>query len=99
MGSYGFNIHHWKDFVAACGVVLLPMLFIVAQKETGSALVYLSFFLMFYREGMPGSILFTGVAMVVYSLWASSLKAFSLLQTPTSLGVFVVILLIRDVYI
>ena len=95
MGSYGFNIHHWKDFVAACGVVLLPMLFIVAQKETGSALVYLSFFLMFYREGMPGSILFTGVAMVVYFVVGIKFEGVSLLQTPTSLGVFVVILLIQ----
>ena len=95
MGSYGFNIHHWKDFVAACGVVLLPMLFIVAQKETGSALVYLSFFLMFYREGMPGSILFTGVAMVVYFVVGIKFEGVSLLHTPTSLGVFVVILLIQ----
>ena len=95
MGSYGFNIHPWKDFVAACGVVLLPMLFIVAQKETGSALVYLSFFLMFYREGMPGSILFTGVAMVVYFVVGIKFEGVSLLQTPTSLGVFVVILLIQ----
>lgn len=95
MGSYGFNIHHWKDFVAACGVVLLPMLFIVAQKETGSALVYLSFFLMFYREGMPGSILFTGVAMVVYFVVGIKFEGVSLLQTPTSLGVFVVMLLIQ----
>ena len=95
MGSYGFNIHHWKDFVAACGVDLLPMLFIVAQKETGSALVYLSFFLMFYREGMPGSILFTGVAMVVYFVVGIKFEGVSLLQTPTSLGVFVVILLIQ----
>ena len=87
MGSYGF--------VAACGVVLLPMLFIVAQKETGSALVYLSFFLMFYREGMPGSILFTGVAMVVYFVVGIKFEGVSLLQTPTSLGVFVVILLIQ----
>ena len=95
MGSYGFNIHRWKDFAAACGVVLLPMLFIVAQKETGSALVYLSFFLMFYREGMPGSILFTGVAMVVYFVVGIKYEGVSLLQTPTSLGVFVVILLIQ----
>ena len=95
MGSYGFNIHRWKDFAAACGVVLLPMLFIVAQKETGSALVYLSFFLMFYREGMPGSILFTGVAMIVYFVVGIKFESVSLLYTPTSLGVFIVILLIQ----
>ena len=95
MGSYGFNIHRWKDFAAACGVVLLPMLFIVAQKETGSALVYLSFFLMFYREGMPGSILFTGVAMIVYFVVGIKFESVLLLHTPTSFGVFIVILLIQ----
>ena len=44
MSRYGFNIHKWKDFAYSLSIVLLPMLFIVAQKETGSALVYLSFF-------------------------------------------------------
>src|SRR5574344_201472 len=33
MSSYGFNIHRWKDFFAACAVVVLPMLFIVAEQE------------------------------------------------------------------
>jgi rod shape determining protein RodA len=36
------------------------------QRETGSALVYLAFFLMLYREGMPGAILFIGICSVVY---------------------------------
>ena len=66
MSIYGFNIQKWKHFVGALAVVIVPMLFIVLQRETGSALVYVAFFLMFYREGMPGSILFTGVAMVIY---------------------------------
>lgn len=55
-----------KHFMAAVGIIVLPMLCIVGQRETGSALVYLSFFLMLYREGMPGAILFTGVSMVAY---------------------------------
>lgn len=74
MSTYGFNMHRWKDFAAACAVVLLPMIFIVAQKETGSALVYISFFLMFYREGMTGSVLFTGVAMIITSWSAYGLR-------------------------
>ena len=66
MSMFGFNIHRWKDFICAIGIVVIPMLFIVMQRETGSALVYLAFFLMFYREGMPGSVLFTGVAAIIY---------------------------------
>ena len=32
MSTYGFNIHRWKHFLAACAVVVLPMLFIIAQQ-------------------------------------------------------------------
>lgn len=95
MSTYGFTMSNWKHFASACMVVVLPMLFIVAQKETGSALVYLSFFLMFYREGMPGSILFTGVAMVVYFVVGVRFEQVPLWDTPTSLGVFIVLLFIQ----
>lgn len=95
MSTYGFNMHQMKHFAAALGVVLLPMLFIVGQKETGSALVYLSFFLMFYREGMPGSVLFTGVAMIVYFVVGIKFESSFLWETPTSLGKFVVLLLVQ----
>ena len=95
MSTYGFNMHNAKLFAAALGVVLLPMIFIVGQKETGSALVYFSFFLMFYREGMPGSVLFTGVAMIVYFVVGIKYEAVCLWQTPTSVGKFVVLLLVQ----
>jgi rod shape determining protein RodA len=95
MSAYGFNIHRWKHFVAAMAIVVVPMLFIVAQRETGSALVYLAFFLMFYREGMPGSILFTGVAMIIYFVVGIKYEQTLLWDTPTSVGVFVVLLLVQ----
>ena len=95
MSSYGFNIQRWKHFAAACAIVFIPMLCIVGQRETGSALVYLTFFLMFYREGMPGSILFTGVAMVVYFVVGIKYENVFLFDTPTSVGKFVVLLLVQ----
>lgn len=95
MSTYGFDIHNKKHFAAACAIVLLPMLFIVGQRETGSALVYLSFFLMFYREGMPGSILFTAVAMVIYFVVGIKYEQVMLWDTPTSIGKFVVLLLVQ----
>ena len=95
MSAYGFTMSRWKHFAAAAAVVLLPMLFIVGQKETGSALVYLSFFRMFYREGMPGSILFTGVAMVIYFVVGIRYGEVQLWETPTMTGTFVVMLLIQ----
>jgi rod shape determining protein RodA len=95
MSTYGFTMRNWRHFAAAAGIVILPMLFIVCQRETGSALVYIAFFLMFYREGMPGSILFTGVAMVVYFVVGIRYEETMLWDTPTSVGKFVVLFLVQ----
>lgn len=95
MSAYDFNIHRRKDFIIACAVIIVPMLFIVAQNETGSALVYLSFFLMMYREGMPGSVLFTGVAMVIYFVVGIRYKETMLFETSASVGKFAVMLMIQ----
>ena len=95
MSSYGFDIHKWKDFGSAVLIVLLPMICIIGQRETGSALVYLSFALMFYREGMPGSVLFTAVAMVIYFVVGIKYENVMLWDTPTSVGKFVVLLLVQ----
>ena len=95
MSTYGYNINQWKHFAATLAIILLPMTFIVLQRETGSALVYLSFFLMFYREGMPGSILFTGVAMVVYFVVGIRYAEVFIAHSPTSVGKFTVLLLVQ----
>ena len=95
MSTYGYNIHKLKHFAATLAIVLVPMGFIILQRETGSALVYLSFFLMFYREGMPGGVLFTGVAMVIYFVVGIRFEDVMLWDTPTSVGKFAVLLMVR----
>ena len=95
MSSYGYDIHSWHDFLRTLAFILAPMFCIVMQHETGSALVYLAFFLMLYREGMTGSILFTGLSLVVYFVVGIRYAEPTLLSTPTSVGMFVVLLLIQ----
>ena len=95
MSTYGYNIHRWKHFAGTLAVIFIPMLFIIMQRETGSALVYLAFFLVLYREGMPGCVLFTGVAAVVYFVVGIRFEQVFMLDTPTSVGKFVVLLLVQ----
>ena len=95
MGTYGYDITKAKDFLKTLAIILTPMLFIVLQRETGSALVYMAFFLMFYREGMTGSVLFTGVAMVLYFVIGIRFAEPTIWHTPTSVGYFIVFLLIQ----
>lgn len=95
MGSYGYNISKVKDSFITLLIVLTPMLCIVLQRETGSALVYLAFFLVLYREGMPGGVLFVGVAAVVYFVVGIKFSELPLWQTPTQVGEFSVLLLVQ----
>jgi len=52
-------------------IAMLPAVLSVAQNETGLALVYAAFFIVMYREGLPGWILIVGFsfgALVVATL-------------------------------
>ena len=66
IGRREFNIKHNSDFLRCLLIIFIPMIIIVGQKETGSALVYLALFLVLYREGMTGIFLLMGISAVVY---------------------------------
>ena len=69
MNSYSFSIKKEKCAFILGFIILLPMLLIIGQRETGSALVYLAFFLVLYREGMPGVVLFATVDDFALCRW------------------------------
>lgn len=54
MSQQNFKIGKWKDLMKALLVIGIPMLVIVAESETGSALVYVGFIFVLYREGLSG---------------------------------------------
>lgn len=60
------NIRNYLFIAAIIGV---PMLAILAESETGSALVYLGFVFVLYREGLSGWLLaFIGLAILLFIL-------------------------------
>ncbi|MCQ2310842.1 MAG: rod shape-determining protein RodA [Paludibacteraceae bacterium] len=66
MGRYGYRVDSWRDLVVPCLMVLLPMAIImIMQRETGSALVFGAFLLPFYRQGMTGKIMGSGVLVAI----------------------------------
>lgn len=78
MSRYGFSLSNRKDAVKAALVVLVPILLIVMEKETGSALVYLGLILVFYMEGLAGWVIVLGlslIAMFVLTIALSPLTA------------------------
>ena len=54
MSRQGYKLTRLKDFLLTVLTIGLPMLVIIAESETGSALVYVGFIFVLYREGFSG---------------------------------------------
>ncbi len=52
-----------RSQLIAAGIVLFPAALTILQNETGLGLVFFSFFIVMYREGLPSSILLVGFAV------------------------------------
>ena len=80
--------------IRAALIVLFPALLCILQSETGLALVYTSFFLVMYREGLPASIPVIAMAMVCLVV-ASILINPNTLAILLTLGALLLIYLMR----
>lgn len=54
-----------RSQLIAAAITIVPALITILQKETGLALVYFSFFLVMYREGLPPTVLIIGFSIAV----------------------------------
>ena len=91
MSQLGYRIGRMKDFIITALIILVPMMIIVLQSETGSALVYVGFIFMLYREGLSGWLIFLiGMAILTFilTLTASPFTAILVLIGITSFCIF-----------
>jgi len=65
MSSYNFKLFTLRNMVKIGVVLLIPFLLIILQNDTGSALIYIAFVIVLYREGMPGGFLLVGFISLV----------------------------------
>ncbi len=93
LNGYKFQLLKFSNFLKALMLMFLPMILILLQKETGSALVYLAFFFVLYREGMSGMVLLIGLSMILF--FVVSVKFSDVVWLgATDLGIFLVLLMI-----
>ena len=82
MSSHGFRIRSFKSVIIISAIILLPVILIFLQNDTGSAIVYFSFILVLYREGLSGIVMFFGILTVL-------LFILSLIMPATTLFMFI----------
>ena len=62
------NINNIKSLASAAIIVMVPVLLISLQPDMGSALVFFSLVLVLYRNGLSGSVFFTGIFVAILSI-------------------------------
>jgi len=75
------NINDFKHQLIAFAIILAPPALIMLQPDAGSAMVYMAFFFVLYREGLPPIYLWIGFLLVL--LFIITLK---LGYIPTIIG-------------
>ena len=85
------NFTRPRSQLIATVIVLVPAMLSIMQKETGLALVYFSFFLVMFREGLPSSVLIIGFSFAV-------LVVATLLMEPNTLALVLTGIALAAVY-
>ncbi|MDR1755887.1 MAG: rod shape-determining protein RodA [Culturomica sp.] len=82
MSRHGFKMMRFSSLFQVGLLLAIPAGLILLQPDTGSALVYGSFLLVMYREGLHGSILllcFIVIALFIFTLLYSPLVVFGII--------------------
>jgi rod shape determining protein RodA len=90
------NVAQWRYRWIPLVLLALPIALILAQPDTGSALVFFSFALVLYRAGLPLYYLLLGLWAIVLVLVTLLFDAFSVCIGLTVIALIVLILLRRQ---
>ena len=95
--TYGFTLNGWRNYAIAIAIIVLPILCIILEKETGSALVYTALIFVLYREGMSGFVLFAALMAVVYFVVVLKFAAITFMGIP--LGMVIAFILVMTLIV
>ncbi|MES2560729.1 MAG: rod shape-determining protein RodA [Bacteroidota bacterium] len=93
LGGFNIKFNNRKVQYISSAMILLPMIIILMQNETGSALVFASFIFVLYREGLPGYFLFIGFLMALLGVLALVIPSLYLIIAIAAIaGLFTLII-------
>jgi rod shape determining protein RodA len=68
IGSVGFKMDNLRTQLILFALIVVPIGLILLQKDFGTAIVFASFLLVFYREGMSPFLLIVGISMATIAI-------------------------------
>ncbi len=80
LGRHNFKPTEFKTFIGFSLIAFFPVVLILAQNDTGSALVFFIFLLVYFREGMPSIYLIVGLLAGVLFLLSLILPTYTIIM-------------------
>ena len=96
LSATDIHIKEIKTKVYAALILFIPALLILLQNDTGSALVYVTFILVMYREGLSGNILIFGLVIAVLFVLALLINKFILSAILVVIGILFFLVIRRN---
>ena len=97
LSTYGFTLNGWRNYAIAIGIIVMPILCIILERETGTALVYTALIFVLYREGMSGFVLFAALMAVVYFVVVLKFAAVTFMGIP--LGMVIAFIMVMSLIV
>ncbi|MEN8121032.1 MAG: rod shape-determining protein RodA [Bacteroidota bacterium] len=89
LSTFGIHIKKIKDLAVAGFIIFVPAALIILQNDTGSALVYASFIIVFYREGLWTWLIILGIVLSTLFISVLMIDIFYVFLLLTPLAIFI----------
>jgi len=90
LSTYKVDLRSWTQKGTALAIFFVPAFLILLQPDAGSALVFMSFFLVLYREGLNPSYYWAGAFLTVSLILGLAVDdPFEVLMAMVLIGIFV----------
>jgi rod shape determining protein RodA len=92
LSNRSIDLNQTKEFLKVISFLLAPISLIMLQPDAGSALVFLSFFILFYREGLSPVIYIVGALLAAVFVGALLFNLLAVISSLMMMAIFVMML-------
>ena len=97
LSRLNMSLEKTKNKIIATALILLPVIFIILQNDSGSALVYSTFILVLYRFGLPATLLIIGIVTTILFVTSIIVSKIVLIVILSVIAIFFFIISSRKI--
>lgn len=96
LSNVSIKMTEMRTKVISAALIILPILLIILENETGCALVFFAFILVLYREGLSGNFLLLGSAAAILFVLALLISKFILIGILAGIALLLIFIVRRN---